>query len=301
MLYYDDGYVIDTSGWSKQAVDTDYLIKALNAGVSIQGVRLESNDLVFYDFRQANILKLKALNGCDINIFGSKIFITGSLGVLPLSLIHTGICTSLDITGDGTLILPPDIELGSFFAVVVDGNAKVDVSNLSIQKLDGIIPWDLGYETAVTLDDLTSPVCGHWLGVPLGVRLKHGLYSAINMFGISCQRSEVAQIRSILSPYSDGVEQFVKSFPILETPRVRRQLRINRIPVAQKASLECMFHDGRLYDINNALVVSKLLDKAKISSGSVIFNLMYWFSNSRYLQNYYSILMSDLARELDFY
>lgn len=130
MLFFEAGYVFDTSDNTKQRVSEETLIKALRLGVSIQGARLDTNgELQLYDFRAANLQKLKAFS--DVNLIFREnseylYFISGDLGNgFELSAYAKGLVYS--IQGDA------------------HGVIKLDTS-LYIYPLDGTIPSGLCFD-----------------------------------------------------------------------------------------------------------------------------------------------------------
>ena len=81
MLYYEHGFVYDTSDNTKEFVSEQYLINALKLGIPIQGVSLNSDgSFRVYDFREVNRQRLSALRGISIIIDGMN-NLTGIKGV----------------------------------------------------------------------------------------------------------------------------------------------------------------------------------------------------------------------------
>ena len=72
MLFFEAGYVFDTSDNTKQRVTEKTLVKALRLGVPIQGARLDTKGgLQLYNFRAVNLQRLKALSNIHLGI-GNK-------------------------------------------------------------------------------------------------------------------------------------------------------------------------------------------------------------------------------------
>lgn len=69
MLYYEAGYLCDTSTNTKRGVSDKFLLNTLHRGKIIHGVRLDSNgELQVYNFRKLNKVRLEVFSNVRFEV-----------------------------------------------------------------------------------------------------------------------------------------------------------------------------------------------------------------------------------------
>lgn len=156
MLFFEAGYVFDTSDNTKQRVTEKTLIKALRLGVPIQGAKLDTNgNLQLYNFRAVNLQRLKALRDIHLGIgneTGYLYSIAGDLGNnFELTAYANGLSRNIRgnangvIKLDSSLFIQPfrgDISSGLCFDITALSN---DIAFLVYSSLVKHIDTDIFY------------------------------------------------------------------------------------------------------------------------------------------------------------
>ena len=132
MLYYDNGYLIDTSEGTEIKVTEPDLVKVLQTGQLVHGVSLSNSGLSYYDWRKANLLKFNALhNALIINEDGQLAGIRQNYPNETIDLNMFGEpATTLAVYKYGLVILPIKSPLLQFGISGLDSYA-VDISGLN--------------------------------------------------------------------------------------------------------------------------------------------------------------------------
>lgn len=134
MLYFEYGYVFDTSDNTRQRVTEKYLINVLKLGIQIQGVSLGNNgELQFYNFRDVNLQRLAAFTDVKIRLDeGRLLFIAGCLpDNFELSLYCSGLSRYMTLKGNGTVILDMSLYIQPFYVTMIASNFAFDLRHLS--------------------------------------------------------------------------------------------------------------------------------------------------------------------------
>lgn len=140
MLYYEAGYLCDTSTNTKRGVSDKFLLNSLHRGTIIHGVRLDSQgELQLYNFRKFNTAKLKAFSGISlkINELTDEVLqeIHGDLGdSFELCLYARGISSVFYADAEGTIKLNNFLHIEPFISNIVSSNLYFDLRVLSNDK-----------------------------------------------------------------------------------------------------------------------------------------------------------------------
>lgn len=128
MLYYESGYICDTSTGTRQVVSRQELTHYLSLGLDIKGVDGG-------DWRYANRTKLEALSGTTLTVAvgdGLVKVVSPNPSVFSLSEVACGFGSYLCVSGAFTVILDNTLDYGYFTYAPLGNNGIVfDLRKLS--------------------------------------------------------------------------------------------------------------------------------------------------------------------------